>query len=53
MDSKLSFSEQYKHPKWQEKRLEAFNKVKEIHGLILCERCYDGETQIQNTIWGV
>lgn len=42
----MTFAEQYRHPKWQEKRLEAFQRVKELDGALYCERCYDTESQL-------
>lgn len=38
---KMEFREQYKHPLWQKKRLEAMTAAN-----FICERCYDGETQL-------
>ena len=38
----MNFSDQYKRPEWQKKRLEALQKAE-----FTCERCGDGESQLQ------
>lgn len=35
------FSDQYKHPKWQKKRLEALESAE-----FACQKCYDSESQL-------
>lgn len=37
----MEFKDQYKHPLWQKKRLEALEAA-----LFTCNRCYDNETQL-------
>lgn len=42
----MDYKNQYAHPKWQEKRLEAFNAIKDFHGKLICSVCGDDETQL-------
>lgn len=37
----MEFKEQYKHPNWQKKRLEALTGADYV-----CQRCYDGDSQL-------
>lgn len=43
----MKFSDQYKHPKWQQKRMEVFENVKSLHDVLCCQRCFDTEVQLQ------
>lgn len=41
MKNTISFADQYRHPEWQKKRLEALNIAE-----FACQRCYDKESQL-------
>ena len=45
----MTFEDQYKHPKWQKKRLEKINSVMKYQGeeALFCEWCGASEDQLQ------
>ena len=43
----MNFKDQYHHPKWQEKRLEVFAAMKQLHGYLMCDRCQSTDKQLQ------